>query len=103
MVDGQKVYHENQRSSLCGQHTINSALQAPIFNQHALNQFADRLRHTEILKRNPYCDEFGVNFIPLIDGRLKPFIFVCGNNWALNGSRNKHSRFTALFDLFRIP
>jgi len=65
MVDGQKVYHENQRSSLCGQHTINSALQAPIFNQHALNQFADRLRHTEILKRNPYCDEFGVNFIPL--------------------------------------
>jgi len=74
---GQKLYHENQRSSLCGQHAINSALQGPIFCQHELNLIADDLftqekeiRYNETLKRNPFCDEFGYFSVYVIQEAL---------------------------------
>ena len=92
---GQKLYHENQRSSLCGQHAINSALQGPIFSQHELNKIADDLftqekeiRYNETLKRNPFCDEFGNYSIYVIQEALSKTIWFGTNEsdlFALSG------------------
>lgn len=66
-----------QRSGLCGQHTINSLVQKPLFDQKELTSIAQVLYSAEKslyfqqMSKNPYCTKFGDFSIEVIEEALK--------------------------------
>ena len=73
------IYHESQRLRLCGQHTINSLVQQPAFDQKELTSIANSLlsaekslhKNRQIPERNPYFSILGDFSIVVIEEALK--------------------------------
>ena len=71
------IYHEKQRSNLCGLHALNSALQGPVFTEHMLKEIAEDLFNQEkallfleTAVQNRYCDEAGNYSVEVLSNAL---------------------------------